>query len=188
MRRPGAAHLDHETGGVEQGLGSPPELGVEELPGGRLAYGLEGLALPLTKQLRQDPVHDHPGEADRGLGPEPIDELDGLRYGHLLRGGDHEGPRRNRVGKDIQHPARLLADKADLDKAVYGLRGRQLTDYVAAGDGVDDDKVVMTLPYFPTELAHGDDLANPGRGRGDEVEHLRHRADVRRLWQLQLQG
>ena len=96
---------------------------------------------------------------------------------HLLGGRhDHHAGLR-RVGEDVEHPLGLVAHHAHLHQLVDGLRRGELADDVAAGDGVDDDEVVVALAHLPRELADGEDLLHARRGVGDEVEGAGERAD-----------
>ena len=54
-----------------------------------------------------------------------------------------------RVAEDVEHPAGLVADQADLHQLVDRLRRGELADDVAGGRGVDDDEVVVPLPHLP---------------------------------------
>ena len=50
--------------------------------------------------------------------PEPVDQLERLVDRQLLGRGDDDDARLARVGEDLDHPARLVADQADLHEVV----------------------------------------------------------------------
>ena len=85
-----------------------------------------------------------------------------------------------RIGEDVEHPVGLGADEAYLDQIVDGLGGGQLPDDVSRGRGVHHHHVIVPLPHLVAELAHGEDLPDPGRRRGHEVERLGQRTDAAR--------
>ena len=140
-------------------------------PGSRRA--LEHLLLAPAEQLGQHPVDDDGGEVDVGLVVEALDQLDGLVDRHLLRRGDDDDAGARRVLQDVEHPRRLLADQPDRHQLVDALGRRQLADDVAAGDGVDDDEVVVvarrtshaSLPTVRISFTPGAALATKSKVR-----------------------
>ena len=86
-------------------------------------------------------------------------------------------PGDRRVVEEVEHPLRLVADEPDLDEIADHPRRTDLADDVTARLGVDDDEVVVLLADLVAELADGQDLLDPGRRVGDEVERRRQRAD-----------
>ncbi len=174
--RPPQRH--REAGTVEHGP-HPAAHGRRQL-GGAIGFleEVEDLLLPPAEQLGQHLVHDDGRERHLRLGLEPIDELEGLGDGHLFGGGHDDGAGDDRIGEQIQHPPGLVADPTHLDQIVDRLGSRQLADHVTGGGGVDHDQVVVALTHLPGDLAHREDLLDPGGGRGHEVERLRQRPDA----------
>ncbi len=177
MGRARAAHGDGETGRLEHRRHGATRPFRQRALGVRGAQLLEDLLLALAEELGKDAV-DHDGRhAHRGLLPHPLLQLEGLVHRHLL--GRAHGDQSGLAGirEDVEHPVGLAADQPDLDQIIDGLRSRQLADDVAAGRGVHHHQVVMGFPYFPAELADGEDLAHPRRRRRHEVERLGQRPD-----------
>ena len=82
------------------------------------------------------------------------------------------------VGEDLGHPARLVADQADLHEVVDRPGGRRAGPTMwPDGRGVDDHEVVVALPDLVADLADGEDLLHAGRGVGHEVERPGQRAE-----------
>ncbi len=148
---------------------------------------VEDLLLGGGEQLGQHPVHDDRGDLDVGLLCDALGELERLDDRHLLGRRDDDRARGAGVTEDVEHPAGLVADQADLDELVDGLGRGQLTDHVPAGDRVHDHQVVVALPHLVAELADRQDLAHAGRRAGDEVEGARQGTDAREQRHLELQ-
>ena len=72
----------------------------------------------------------------------------------------------------------LVADEPDLDQVADHLRGTDLGDDVTGRLGVDHDEVVRALAHLVAQLADAEDLLDPRRRVGDEVERAGERADA----------
>ena len=165
-----------ELGGEHDVANARPGGVDEQLLGVAEAGRRRGLLA--VEQRGQHAVGDDRRGRDPGLGGEPVEQLDRLDDGHLLGRRDDDDAGARRVLEDVEHPAGLVADHADLDQVADHPRGADLGDDVTARLGVDDDEVVVALANLVGELADAEDLLDAGRRVGDEVERAGQRADA----------
>ena len=184
----GAPQRHRQLGGIEHRLHRPAD-GVGQRRGQHgLPQRMEDLLLAPTEQLGQHLVHHHGGQVHVGLGPQPLGQLQRLGDGHLLGHGDDDGRRHQRVAEDVDHPAGLVAHPAHLHQLVDGLGSGELADHVTGRRRVDHDEVVGALAHLVAELAHREDLLDPRRGVGHEVERAGQRADAPQQRHLELEA
>ena len=129
---------------------------------------VEDLLFSPAEEFRKHFVDHDRGNVDIGFRFEAAEKFDGLGDRHLLRGRDDDGPGDHRIGKEVDHPLRLLADPTDLHEFVHaaGERAVEVWELCTTPDPVCADPDCLEYGEHEDEGArwcwqHSPEAVNP---------------------------